>query len=316
METRTLGGTGLTVSAIGFGGWAIGGNDHGNSYGPTRDEESVAAVERALELGCTFYDTADVYGWGHSEELLGQALADRREEVVLATKVGGDFYHGGVQMRFDPEYVRFALGKSLERLQTDYIDLYQLHNPPLPLLGDPSLYDVLDTLREEARIRHAGVSIHRPEEGHAVVEAARAEAIQVPLSIYRQEWLDGLFPVLEEGNVGVIAREPLGNGFLTGKYDPDDRFPPGDIRSNWPPNMIAGRALAAQKVREVLSHREETLGQLALKFCLAFDPVTVVIPGAKTTNQVEENVAAAEGPPLSGAEVEALRELYRRSFGL
>src|SRR3972149_779887 len=134
----------MKVSEIGFGAWAIGGEAPGTSDGPTNDAVSVRAVERALELGCTFLDTADVYGWGHSEEVLGQALRDHRHEVFLATKVGGDFYHGGVRMNFDPGYVAFALERSLRRLRTDHVDLYQLHNPPLEMTGDPATYDVLD----------------------------------------------------------------------------------------------------------------------------------------------------------------------------
>src|SRR5438034_6012040 len=129
VKTRVLGRTGLTVSEIGFGAWALGGNAHGNSYGPTDDAESVAALRRAIELGVNFIDTADVYGWGHSEEILGEALQNRRDDVHIATKVGGDFYHGGVRMNFDPGYIAFALQRSLKRLRTDHVDVYQLHNP-------------------------------------------------------------------------------------------------------------------------------------------------------------------------------------------
>ena len=134
---RTLGRTGIRVSEVGFGAWGIGGNAHGNSYGPTEDATSIAAVRRAIDLGCTFFDSADVYGWGHSEEVLGEALADCRQDVVIATKVGGDFYHGGVRLNFDPGYIAFALDRSLQRLRTDHVDVYQLHNPPLEMTGDP-----------------------------------------------------------------------------------------------------------------------------------------------------------------------------------
>ena len=135
MRRQPLGRTGLAVSEIGFGAWAIGGNAHGNSYGATSDSTSIDAVQRAVELGVNFFDTADVYGWGHSEEVLGQALKGRREDVLLATKVGGDFYHGGVRMNFDPGYLAFALDRSLQRLQTDHVDLYQLHrvDPATPI---------------------------------------------------------------------------------------------------------------------------------------------------------------------------------------
>src|SRR5437763_865915 len=141
MKSRILGRTGLKVSEIGFGAWAIGGNAHGNSYGPTDDAESVAAVRRAIELGVNFVDTADVYGWGHSEEILGEALQNRRDDVHIATKVGGDFYHGGVRMNFDPGYIAFALERSLKRLRTDHVDVYQLHNPPAEMIGNPETHD-------------------------------------------------------------------------------------------------------------------------------------------------------------------------------
>jgi len=134
MRRRPLGKTGLQVSEIGFGAWAIGGNAHGNSYGPTDDAKSVAAVQKAVDLGVNFFDTADVYGWGHSEEVLGKALEGRRDQVLLATKVGGDFYHGQVRANFDPGYIAFALGRSLHRLRTDHVDLYQLHNPPAEMM--------------------------------------------------------------------------------------------------------------------------------------------------------------------------------------
>ncbi len=154
MKLRILGRTGLRVSEIGFGAWAIGGNAHGNSYGPTDDATSIAAVRRAVELGCTFFDTADVYGWGHSEAILGEALQGHRDEVAIATKVGGDFYHGGVRLNFDPAYIAFALDRSLERLRTDHVDLYQLHNPPAETMAEPRTYEVLETLKAENKALH------------------------------------------------------------------------------------------------------------------------------------------------------------------
>src|SRR6266567_2472962 len=220
MRTRVLGRTGLQVSEIGFGAWAIGGNAHGNSYGATTDSVSIEAVRRAVELGVNFFDTADVYGWGHSEEILGQALKDRREDVFLATKVGGDFYHGGVRMNFDPGYLAFALDRSLQRLQTEHVDLYQLHNPPTELMGDPASYEVLDTLKKEHKIDHYGVSVHEPVEALLCLEAGKPEVLQIPFSLFRQEWIDEVFPEARRAGVGIIAREPLGNGFLTGTIRP------------------------------------------------------------------------------------------------
>ncbi|HKW42946.1 MAG TPA: aldo/keto reductase [Thermoplasmata archaeon] len=313
MKTRTLGRTGISVSEIGFGAWAVGGNGHGNSYGPTNDAESIAAIRRAADLGVTFFDTADVYGWGHSEELLGTALEGRRSNLFLATKVGGDFYHGGVRMNFDPAYIAFALEWSLDRLRTEYVDLYQLHNPPPEMMGDPATYEVFDSLKNEQKIRHYGVSIHDPSEGILCIESGRPDVLQIPFSLFRQEWIDELFAAARKANVGIIAREPLGNGFLTGKIHPDSQFPPGDIRHHWPPGLIAGRTMAAQNLA-FLANPGRTMAQAALRFVLAFPEVSVTIPGAKTAVQVEEN--SREVPPLSSDEVRKARALYAKDFGL
>ncbi len=315
MNERVLGRTGIRVSEVGFGAWAIGGNAHGNSYGPTEDAASLAALRRAIELGCTFFDTADVYGWGHSEELLGEALHDHRGEVRIATKVGGDFYHGGVRMNFEPAYIGFALERSLRRLRTDHVDLYQLHNPPAETLGDPATYEVLESLKAEHKIDSYGVSIHEPLEGQLCIESGKPDVLQIPFSLFRQEWIDGLFTQAHKANVGLIAREPLGNGFLAGRLAPNARFPPGDIRSYWPPGMVAARSHAAERLA-FLVRDGRSLAQAALRFALAFPEVSVVIPGAKTAAQVEENVRASASPPLTRGEVGQARKLYARDFGL
>ena len=269
MRTRELGRTGLRVSEIGLGAWALGGNAHGNSYGPTDDATSLAAIRRAVELGCTFFDTADVYGWGHSEELLGQALEDRREEILLATKVGGDFYRAGVRLDFEPGYIGFALERSLHRLRTDHVDLYQLHNPPAELMGDPRTYDTLDALKAEGRILHYGVSIHEPAEGLVCLQSGRPEVLQVPFSLFRQEWIDPFFAEARKAGVGLVAREPLANGFLAGRIGADARFGAGDIRASWPRPMVAGRVAAADRLG-FLAKPGRTRAQAALRFVLAF----------------------------------------------
>jgi len=315
MKTRILGRTGLKVSEIGFGAWAVGGNAHGNSYGPTDDAESIAAVRRAAELGVNFIDTADVYGWGHSEEILGEALEGNRDDVHIATKVGGDFYHGGVRMNFDPGYIAFALERSLKRLRTTHVDVYQLHNPPTELMGNPETYEVLEALKAEHKIDHYGVSVHEPAEATLCLEAGSPEVLQIPFSLFRQEWIEEVFDAARKANVGIIAREPLGNGFLTGKIRPDARFPPGDIRHHWPPSMVAGRAAAAERL-SFLAGSNRTMAQAALRFLLAFPEVSVTIPGAKTVAQAEENAAASEAPPLSKDEVARARQLYAKDFGM
>ncbi len=314
MRTRELGKTGMQVSEIGFGAWAIGGNAHGNSYGPTDDAESIRAVRRAFDLGCTFFDTADAYGWGHSEELLGIALEGHRGDVRIATKVGGDFYHGGMRMNFDPGYLAFALDQSLQRFRTDYVDLYQLHNPPIAVMGDPKTYDVLEHLAAEGKVFHYGVSIHRPAEAEVVAGSGKAASIQLPLSIFRQEWIDGVLPEAAARGLGVVAREPLANGFLAGRIGADRVFPPGDIRNHFSRSTVAARVETVERIASIVVRDGQTVAQAALRFVLAFPEVSVTIPGAKTVAQVEENMAAAE-ERLTAEEIRRLRELYSRDFG-
>jgi len=315
MRRRSLGKTGLQVSEIGFGAWAIGGNAHGNSYGPTDDGESVAAVQKAVDLGVNFFDTADVYGWGHSEEVLGKALEGLRDQVLLATKVAGDFYHGQVRANFDPGYIAFALERSLHRLRTDHVDLYQLHNPPAEMMADPATYEVLEALKAEGKIAHYGVSVHEPMEASLCLESGKPEALQIPFSLFRQEWIDEILPAAHRAGVGIIAREPLGNGFLTGKIRPGQRFPPGDIRHHWPGSMVAGRVAAAERL-SILTKPNRTRTQTALRFVLTFPGTSVAIPGAKTVEQVEENVATTDAPALTEAEIREARTLYAKDFGL
>src|SRR3989442_5329422 len=315
MKPRFVGRTGLKVSEIGFGAWAIGGSAHGNSYGPTDDATSIAALRRAVELGVNFIDTADVYGWGHSEELIGEGLVGRRDDVHLATKVGGDFYHGGVRMNFDDGYIAFALERSLKRLRTDHVDVYQLHNPPAELMGDPATYEVLDALKAEHKIEHYGGSVHEPAEAVLCLEAGAPEVLQIPFSLFRQEGIDELFDEGRKANVGIIAREPLGNGFLSGKIRADAPFPAGGIRHHWPASMVAGRAGAAERL-SFLARADRTMAQAALQFVLSFPAVSVTIPGAKTVAQIEENAAASGATPLTADEVRSARELYAKDFGL
>jgi aryl-alcohol dehydrogenase-like predicted oxidoreductase len=313
MKYRTLGKTGLKVSEVGFGAWAIGGNNYGNSYGPTDDQVSIAAVERAFELGCNFYDTADVYGHGHSEQLLGQALKGHRNEVILATKVGGDFYHDPPRMNFNPDYLEFASAKSCERLQTDYIDLYQLHNPPIQLLKNVKTFEGLEKLKDSGRIRHYGVSIHDPQEGLLWMKYGKLAAVQVVFNLLRQEAKNQLFQAAREQNVAIIAREPLSNGFLSGKFNIDSTFPSGDIRSNFPRNYLVGLIRAAQQLR-LLESKTRTLAQASIRFALDHKDVSTVIPGAKTPQQTEENIKASELPPLTGEELLRIRYLREQGF--
>lgn len=308
MRYRRLGRTELQVAEIGYGAWAIGGNKHGHSYGPTDNAESLHTIAQALDLGCNFFDTADLYGHGLSEKLLGQALEKRRHECIIATKVGGDFYHGPFHQNFDPDYIRFALEKSLERLRTDYIDIYQLHNPPLMMLERGANYAMLEELKQEGKIRHYGVSVHDAYEGIMAIETGKPDVIQVAYNFLRQDPREDLFPLAEEHNIGLIIREPLANGMLTGKYAADATFGAGDMRAEWPPEFVALQAHLAQKARFLVTP-QRTLAQAALRFVLDSPAVSVVIPGLKTVAQAVENLAASALPALTEADHAAIHQL-------
>ncbi|HXM37096.1 MAG TPA: aldo/keto reductase [Gemmatimonadales bacterium] len=321
MNRRILGRTGLAVSEIGFGAWAIGGNAYGNSYGPTDDAESERAIRRAYELGCNFFDTADVYGHGHSEALLGKALQDVRDQVIIATKVGGNFYNRDIHpllrdrigqavgrpldqiaagaplpvthdATFTPAYLRFAVERSLERLRTSWIDLLQLHNPPINLIAAMETYEALEQMKREGLIRFYGVSVHPPEEGIAAVNATMPDTVQIVYSLARREVEDTFLATARTANVGVIAREPLANGFLAGRYSADSVWEPGDIRSRMPHPHVAQLAALGQRVRELAEKSGLTAAQLALKFVLDRNDIACAIVGMKTVQHVEENLNA------------------------
>ncbi|HYE78324.1 MAG TPA: aldo/keto reductase [bacterium] len=310
MRYTELGSTGMVVSEIGFGAWGIGGNAHGNSYGSTDDATSIAAIRRALELGCNFVDTADVYGYGHSEEVIGRALQGMAEKPFVATKVGGNFYDGHTRLDFSPKYLAFAVDKSLERLGVERIDLYQLHNPDADQIRAGEIVGTLEGLRAQGKIAHIGVSVFTPEEAMACLADDRIEAIQVVYNLLRREMEQQVFETAQLKGVGIIAREPLANSFLAGKRTPQDRFEPGDIRHSMPAGYKAQLAGAAERIREALqesSRPDRTLAQVALQFVIRHPALAVAIPGIKTPTQAEENLAASDLGPL---EPEFLRLLY------
>ncbi len=294
MKYRKFGSTDLEVSEVGFGAWGIGGNQFGNSYGPSDDVESLRAVKTALDLGCTFFDTADVYGHGHSEELLGQALKGQRSKVVLATKGGSDFYHTPARLNFTEAHLIFAVEQSLKRLGTDFIDLYQLHNPPFSVIEGGRVFEPLEKLKSQGKIRYYGISIHDPQEGLLALKAGKPSAIQVVYNYLRRDAAAELFPKAVEEGVAIIAREPLSNGFLTAKYTKDSVFPVGDIRHQWPSKYQAQLLNQIEGFKKSVSQGTLTPAQAAIRFVLSQSAVSVVIPGCKTVEQAEENFRTSD----------------------
>ncbi len=314
MNYRVLGKTGLKTSEVGFGAWAIGGNNFGNSYGPTDDTASLASIKTAIDIGCNFFDTADVYGHGHSEELLGKGLEGNRDNVIIATKVGGDFYHQPPSLNFRPEYLEFALRKSCERLRTRYVDLYQLHTPPSQVLKTPEIFKTLERFRRDGFVRHYGVSIHNPQDGIEAIRTGYPQTIQVVFNILRQDAKNKLFKESSDRQVGLIAREPLSNGFLAGKHtDADEHFPIGDIRHQFPKQYVLNLIQAVEKLR-FLERRERSMAQASIRFVLDHKEIAVTIPGAKTSKQTEENMSASTLSPLTGEESLRIRFLREQAF--
>lgn len=314
LQMRLLGRTGLKISEIGFGAWGIGGGytiaGRGIGYGTTDDAISLAALQRAFELGVNFVDTADAYGAGHSEELIGKAIKLSPRRVHVATKVG--------TVRRDPEasikdfsrnYIKVACNRSLERLGVTIIDLYQLHNPPLAVIENNEIWDTLRELKDTSKIAHYGISVGSPQEGILAIEKGEAETVQVIYNLLDREAAKDLFAVAERKSVGIIARSPLVSGLLAGKIAPSHRFAENDHRKDaYPPDKLEPLLQRVETFR-FLETGGRTLGQAALRFSLAHPAVSVVIPGIKTPAQAEENVHAAFVKNLSEDELKRIAEL-------
>jgi len=311
MRYRTLGETGLVVSEIGFGAWGIGGQSPGaTSYGPTRDDVSRDALRRAFDRGITFYDTANVYGDGHSEALIGAAFRTRRDRIVIATKAGRPEYAG------PPDYsateLRRSLEGSLRRLATDYVDLLQLHDPPVATLRDDDALLTLDRLRAEGKVRAVGVSVRSPDDGLRAVRDLGIGVVQVNLSLIDQRACEnGLLTIATACRAGVVARTPLCFGLLSGRVAPDALFDPSDHRSRWPRPQIARWAEASRLFIATVAERErQTPAQLALRFCLSLPGVSTVIPGMLSPAEVEENAAASDLGPLGARDLAEIARVY------
>ena len=308
MKLRELGKTGRKVSELGFGCWAIG----GNSYGPTDDKNSLDALSFAYDHDITFYDTADIYGNGHSEELVGQTFREssKRLKVFIASKVGWDFYHGGTKRDFSREHIRFACGESLKRLKTDHIDLYQLHNPTPEQIEEGKMYDVLDELKKEGKILHYGTSIHTMRDGETTVKNGKSEAIQVIFNLIDQRPIKELFPKTDKAGIGIIAREPLACGILSGKYSEESIFNKLDHRKGWNREKLAQDFKKIRQISEAFHSAKTPLKQAAVEYVLSFQSVSTVIPGMKTISHVEDHLKAVEAPRLTEKEISDIRGMY------
>lgn len=315
MKQRPLGNTGLIVSEIGFGAWGIGGRTIGaTSYGATDDARSKAALERALERGITFFDTSNVYGDGHSEELLGEVFLRRRALVVIATKAGFDTWDRPPD--FSPDHLRRSLEASLRRLRSDYVDLLQLHNPSLDLLrARPETVGLLERLKAEGKIRAFGFSLKSPDQGILAIKEFSVPVVQVNVNLLDvRAQTGGLTEAVERAGAGIIARTPLCFGFLSGKVTTESRFPEGDHRAAWPRAQIARWVDGADLIfRSISSPAGQSRSQMALRYCLGVPGVATVIPGILGPDEVDENAAASTQGPLSPEDMASVLAIHRHN---
>lgn len=317
MQYRELGRTGWKISTISFGAWAIGG-----TWGNVKDEESLAALHRALDLGVNFFDTADVYGDGRSEMLLARLRRERSEPFYVATKAG---------RRLDPHlasgYTRENLTsfveRSLRNLEVETLDLLQLHCPPTDVFYMPEVFDALDGLVQAGKLRYYGVSVEKVEEALKAIEYPNVQSVQIIFNIFRQRPTDLFFREAQRRKVGVLARLPLSSGMLAGKMTRASTFEDGDHRGynrhgEWFDRGETFSGLdyevglqAVEELRALLP-AQMTMTQMALRWILMWSAVTCAIPGAKRPAQVDENVKASDLPPLSDELMSRVREIYDR----
>jgi aryl-alcohol dehydrogenase-like predicted oxidoreductase len=317
MQYRALGRTGFRVSAVSFGAWAIGG-----TWGDVKDEESLGALHRALDLGVNFFDTADVYGSGRSESLLGKLRRERKEPFVIATKAG----RGGPTHSAD-SYTLSNLSawveRSLKHIGVERLDLLQLHCPPTDVYYRPEVFGALDELVRAGKLAHYGVSVERVEEALKAIEYPGVQSVQIIFNLFRQRPAELFFERAKQKQVGILARLPLSSGLLGGKLTRATEFGADDHRrfNRKGEAFDRGETFSGIDYELGLSVVEElralvpagsTLAELALRFILDFDAVSCVIPGAKRPSQVEENVRAADLASLPAPLVASLKEIYER----
>lgn len=316
MIYRPLGRTGWNISAIGFGAWAIGG-----TWGDTDDTAALAALHRALDRGVNFFDTADVYGDGHSERLLARLRQERPNDPFhVATKAG---------RRLNPHVadgyrdLRPFIERSLQNLGTDSIELLQLHCPPTAVYTMPEVFGALDDLVREGKLRHYGVSVERIDEAMAALKFPGVQSVQIIFNLFRQRPAEVFLPAARAAQVGVLARLPLSSGMLTGKFTRDSHFAADDHRgfNRQGEAFDKGETFSGVDYEQGLAAVEElrrllpegvSMARLALRWILMNEAVTTAIPGGRTPAQVDENVSAADLAALPAPLMDALAALYQR----
>jgi aryl-alcohol dehydrogenase-like predicted oxidoreductase len=319
MNYRTFGSTGWQVSEISFGAWAIGG-----AWGKQSDEESMAALHKAIDFGINFIDTADVYGDGRSERLIAQLRRERSEPFYVATKAGRRLNPYTAEGYNEKNITQF-IDRSLKNLATDSLDLLQLHCPPTQVYYQPEMFEALDRLVKAGKIRHYGVSVEKVEEALKAIEYPGVQSVQIIFNMFRHRPAELFFPEAKRRNVAVIVRVPLASGLLTGKLARETQFEADDHRlfnrhgeafdmGETFSGVDYDTGLAAVKQIQGVVTKSGTLAQWALRWILMFDAVSCIIPGVRRPQQVEENAAASGLPALNESQMAAVRELYGKAI--
>ena len=318
MQYTKLGKNGPEISTIGFGAWAIG----GKNWGETDDQVSLKALHAAIDQGVTFIDTADVYGFGHSESLIRQVIKERgKNNIVIATKAGNDFYnatdkddngYGAIKQTYTKKYIIEAAEKSLKRLDVDVLDILQLHSPDVEKLEMDEPWTALEMLKRDGKILHAGWSIQsfKETEQSFILDRHKdlIDCIQVRYNLLEREAEKVLFPKALEYGTGVIVRIPILFGFLTGKFDRNSRFSGDDHRKmNLSPEKLESYLAALELLNPMYdTYPEDSKAVTSLRFTISHPACHVAIPGAKTPEQVIENCHASELGPIPHEVIESI----------
>ncbi len=315
MKYRQFGRTGFSVSEVGFGAWALGGD-----WGEVGEEEAVRALQVAVDAGVNLVDTADVYGDGRSERIVAKALKGRRDSVIVFTKAGRRLNPHTAE-GFNKVNLTAFVERSLKNLETDALDLVQLHCPPREVYYMPEVFGVLDDLANEGKIKHYGVSVEKVEDAIKAVEFPNVQGVQIIFNIFRQRPAERFFNIAKEKQVGILARVPLASGLLTGRMTAATSFPENDHRNynregkafdvgETFSGVDFAQGLDAVKTLEAILPDGMTLSELALRWILMFDAVSTVIPGAKNEAQALANARVSSLPPLSAEVMDAVRKIY------
>lgn len=322
MRTRSFGSTDLSTSEIAFGTWALGSDWWGETDDPDR------LIGRARELGVSFFDTGDAYGQGVNEEIVGRALAAAdRDSIQIATKFGYELdserirhAEGERPQDFSPAHVRRALEQSLRRLGTDFVDLYQLHNPRMDAIERDDLYAELEALRGEGKLRHYGVALGPAigwrDEGLTALERREIASLQTVYNLLEQQPGSAFLDEARSAGAGIMARVPTASGLLDGHFTPETTFSGNDHRRHRKREWLIEGLKKVEQLRFLAIDGERTMTQAALKFILAQEGIAAVVPTVTTVAELEELAGASEAPDLTREELERIGELYARDFEL